>query len=74
MRSNMSEHPLASYLVEKEMTQEQLAVVLGVSYATVNHILNGRRRITPEKAIEWEKKIGIPRASLCPEIFGQEAA
>lgn len=65
----MSEHPLAIYCREKSITQEQLAERLGVSYPLVNHIINGRRRIIPERAKEWEARTGIPRARLCPEIF-----
>lgn len=49
-----------------------LAEILGVSDATITHIENGRRRITPENAKDWEKKIQISKEILCPEIFGDE--
>ena len=48
--------------------------MLGVSDATITHIENGRRRVTPERAIEWERLIGIPRGELCPEVFGDTSA
>lgn len=67
-------HPLRAYRMSRGLSQEGLGVLIGVGRALITHIENGRRRITPEKAIEWEKKIGIPRATLCPEIFGKEAA
>jgi len=66
-----SEHPLRSYRKSKDLTQEQLASLLGVSYATINHIENLRRRITPERALCWEKKLGLPKEQLCPEVFAQ---
>jgi transcriptional regulator with XRE-family HTH domain len=52
------------------MTQEQLADLLGVSVALITHIETGKRLVTPENAIVWEKKTGISRVRLCPEIFG----
>lgn len=73
MRSTMREHPLKEYRKAKEMTQGELASVLGVSDAMITHVENGRRRVTPEKAREWEKKIGVPKEALCPEIFGEAA-
>lgn len=48
--------------------------MLGVSDATITHIENGRRRVTPEKAIEWEARIGVSKQELCPEIFGTSVA
>jgi DNA-binding XRE family transcriptional regulator len=68
----MKEHPLRSYRSEKKLTQGMLAEILGVSDATITHIENGRRRITPENAKDWEKKIPISKEILCPEIFGED--
>lgn len=73
MRSTMDSHPLRAYRKEKGLTQGQLGEILGVSDATITHIERGRRPITPQNAIAWEAKIGVSRAVLCPEIFGQEA-
>ncbi len=67
-------HPLKQYRADHALTQGQLAEVLGVSDATITHIENGRRRVTPENAIEWEEKIGIPRARLCPKVFAKVGA
>lgn len=66
------EHPIKTYRETHAMTQAQLAAVLGCSDATITHIENGRRRVTPENAIEWELKTGISRAKLCPEIFADK--
>lgn len=65
-------HPIKTYRERNGLTQGQLAALLGVSDATITHIENGRRRITPANAIRWESKLGIPRAFLCPEIFGHQ--
>lgn len=70
MRSMKTDHPLKSFRIERQMTQGQLAAILGVSDATITHIENGRRPVTPKNAIEWEAKIGVSRELLCPEIFG----
>lgn len=76
IRSTMREHPIRKYRIEQKMTQGQLAEILGVSDATITHIEMGRRRVTPENAKDWEKKIPISKEVLCPEIFGdgQKAA
>lgn len=72
MRSMMKHHPLRIYREKSALTQGELAAILGVCKATISHIENGRRVVIPKKAIEWETKIGISRADLCPEIFGNE--
>ena len=65
----MKTNPLKTYRGTAGLTQVQLASILGVSYATVNHIENGRRRITPERAKEWETKIPVSKSVLCPSVF-----
>lgn len=68
----MKAHPLRAYRSDNNLTQGMLAEILGVSDATITHIENGRRRITPENAKDWEKKIPISKEILCPEIFGDD--
>ncbi len=63
-------HPLKAYREQNALTQDALAEILGISRAMVTHIENGRRPVTPRKAIDWERQTGIPRTVLCPEIFG----
>jgi transcriptional regulator with XRE-family HTH domain len=67
-------HPLRQYRTDHELSQKQLADLLGVSDATITHIETGKRRVTPENAIEWESKTGVSREVLCPEIFGVKVA
>ena len=52
------------------MTRNELAEKLGVSPALVSLIEIGRRRVTPEKALDWAKIIPVSKESLCPEVFG----
>ena len=68
----MKTNHLREYREREGLTQTQLALMLGVSYSTINHIENGRRRITPPKARAWEKKIGISKEELCPSVFCDE--
>lgn len=35
----------------------------------VGLIESGERRVTPENAMEWERRIPVPKERLCPEIF-----
>ena len=72
LRSTMKTNPLRAYRKKASVTQTQLATLLGVSYSTVNHIENGRRRITPENARAWEKTIGVSKEDLCPSVFCDE--
>ena len=69
MRSTMKRHPLKAYRERNGLTQGQLAEILGVSDATITHIENWRRRVTPENAKEWETIVPISKSVLCPEIF-----
>lgn len=66
----MKTHPIKKYRLANGLTQGQLAEILGVSDATITHIENCRRRVTPKNALEWEKLIPITKDILCPEIFG----
>lgn len=70
----MVKHPIKTYREKAGLTQKQLASILGVSDATITHIENGRRRVTPENAKEWESKIPVSKADLCPEIFRSRTA
>ena len=62
-------NPLRQYRQQHDLTQQQVADLLGVSRGLVSLIESGARPITPENAKEWESKLKIDRASLCPKIF-----
>lgn len=69
----MSTHPLREYREKQALSQEELADKLGVSRQMVGLIEAGDRRITPEKALEWEGITGIPKEQLS-DVFKRAAA
>lgn len=46
------------YLAERGINQTDLAKMLGCTHAKVNQIINGKRGITPEFAIQLERVLG----------------
>jgi len=46
------------YLAERGINQSDLAKMLGCTHAKVNQIINGKRGITPEFAIQLERVLG----------------
>ena len=62
---------IKSYLETKELSQEQFAKDIGVTQGLVWQWLNGRTRITPERAKQIEEKTGgaIGKHELCPDVF-----
>jgi len=47
------------YLDEMEMTQTELAGKIGCRHAQVNLVINGKRGITPEFALELERVLKV---------------
>ena len=62
-------HPLRQYRRERELTTKALSGVLGIAPSTIRSIENGTRRVTAELALVIEKKTGIARASLRPDLW-----
>jgi len=67
----MKEHPLKSFRADRSLTQKQLGDLLGVSMKLVGAIERGNRPVTARNARDWSAKTGIPKESLCPEIFSK---
>lgn len=67
------EHPLRAYRSEHELSCADLAKQLGIAEPTLRSFENGWRTISAETAVEIERSIGIPRAQLRPDLFGQAA-
>lgn len=65
------DHILRAYRTKNNLSRQELRVKLGCSYSLIQLIEDGRKRVTPEKAVQWETILGIPREKLCPEIFGK---
>jgi len=51
----------------------EIANKLGCSEEAVRSWANGSRPIVAERAVEFEKKLGIPRETLRPDIFVKRA-
>ena len=47
------------YLDEMELTQADLAQKIGCKYAKVNEIINSKRGITPDFALDLEGVLGV---------------
>jgi transcriptional regulator with XRE-family HTH domain len=55
----------------KGLTQEQVALLLGTTKATISRWESDKRRPDPAMAIAIETKLGIPRHELRPDLFQQ---
>ncbi len=47
------------FLAPMELTQNQLAAAIRVSYQRINEIVNGRRGVTPSTALRLAKFFGV---------------
>lgn len=67
---------LRNFRKSKGISCADLAKQLGVQEVTLRSYENGHRRISAERALEFEAKTGgaISRRDLCPHIFGKVAA
>ena len=51
-------------------SQAEASRKLGISSALLNHWVRGRFAIPANRCIEIEKKTGVSRAELRPDLFG----
>lgn len=51
------------------MTQKEYAKLVGCSHITLNAVLRGRRRPSPQLARKIEEVMGVPKHTLRPDIF-----
>ena len=66
--------PLVRYLQINGITQVELAAALEIPEPTARALVNGSRPITAERAVAIERKLGIPRETLRPDLFVKRAA
>jgi DNA-binding transcriptional regulator YdaS (Cro superfamily) len=52
-----------------EPTQAFAAELLGVTVAQVSRLETGERKVSPERAAEFERITGIPCHELRPDVF-----
>jgi addiction module HigA family antidote len=50
---------LKEFLEPMEITQSALAQGIGVTFARVNELINGKRGITPDTALRLERFLGV---------------
>lgn len=74
MKKTKQCEPLVRYCEIEGITREELASRLGENAPTVRGWVNGHRSVSPEVAVKIERKIGIPRETLRPDIFVKRAA
>jgi transcriptional regulator with XRE-family HTH domain len=65
---------LARFRKAKGLTQSQVSELLGTTKATVSRWETDKRRPDPAMAIAIERKLGIPRQHLRPDLFGTSPA
>lgn len=66
--------PLRRYCEIHSLTSVELAAKLSRPAPTVRSWVNGNRPVAAETAVHIEKKIGIPRETLRPDLFVRRAA
>jgi transcriptional regulator with XRE-family HTH domain len=69
-------NPLREFRVREQLSQEDLAALLGVSQSAITHYECGRRKISAELAIEFERRTGarLRREIMRPDLFGPPPA
>jgi addiction module HigA family antidote len=50
------------YLLDRGLSQSELARRVGCSHAKVNEVINGHRGVTPRFALDLERVLGTPAA------------
>jgi transcriptional regulator with XRE-family HTH domain len=62
---------LSKFRESKGLTQEQVANLLGTTKATVSRWESEKRRPDPATTVEIERKLGIPRHELRPDLYSK---
>ena len=64
---------LREYRKARNLKADDLAAKLGISASLLRSMENGDRETTGEMAVRIEKKIGIDRVKLRPDLFVRAA-
>lgn len=60
---------IRQYRRDRKLSRAQFAEQAKCSVSFVGHLERGIRKLDPETAIEWEKRLGIPREKLRDDIW-----
>jgi DNA-binding transcriptional regulator YdaS (Cro superfamily) len=56
------------------LSREAMARKIGVSASMIQHLENGDRKISAERAIAIERATGLPRSMIRPDLWEQASA
>lgn len=65
--------PIRAYRKAKKLSAKALADILGVAESTVRSFENGNRTVSADQALTIEKKTGIHRSELRPDLWSKQA-
>ena len=67
---------ISEFIESKKLTQQQFAGMVGVSQGLIWQWINGRQKVTAERAIQIERATdgAINRHDLRPDLFHAQAA
>lgn len=71
MTKHPAPHPLRYWRFMNGMRLAETGARLGISESFLSLVERDKRSITPELAMRIEKKLGIPRAKLRPDLWGE---
>lgn len=60
---------LQKVFIDSGLRRSAFCRKFGISYPTFFQHLTGTRRVSPEMAIFYEEKLGIPRSELRPDLW-----
>ena len=60
---------IKQYRRDRKLSRAEFAEQAKCSVSFVGHLERGIRKLDPETAIQWEKRLGIPREKLRDDIW-----
>jgi DNA-binding transcriptional regulator YdaS (Cro superfamily) len=63
------ENHINDFRVDKKLTYKELAEIVNLNPSSVYFHCSGKRSISAESALLYEKNLGIPRHKLRPDLW-----
>ena len=70
----MEKNTLEAFRQSNGLTYASLAQLAGLAQSLVYYHCSGKRRISAEMAVHYEKLLGIPRENLRPDLWEKNPA